>query len=88
MIKEKVIIKNEIGLHARPATLFVNVADQYQSDVKIIKDGMEVNGKSILSLLALAAEKGSEVILIVDGKDEKEAFKELKSVLEGTYEKK
>ena len=87
MIKEKVIIKNEIGLHARPATLFVNVADQYQSDVRIIKDGMEVNGKSILSLLAIAAEKGSEVILIVEGKDEKKAFEDLKAVLEGTYEK-
>ncbi len=86
MIKEKIIIKNEIGLHARPATLFVNVADKYESNVRLIKDGMEVNGKSILSLLALAAEKGSEVILIVEGKDEEKAFEELKAVLEGRYE--
>lgn len=83
MITEKIIIKNEVGLHARPAAQFVKVAEKFASKVRLCKDGIWVNGKSVLGILTLAAEKGSQVILEVDGNDEQEALVELKKVLEG-----
>ncbi|MCS7258537.1 MAG: HPr family phosphocarrier protein [candidate division WOR-3 bacterium] len=82
MIQEKIIIKNEVGLHARPAAQFVKIAEKYQSKVRLCKNGVWVNGKSVLGILTLAAEHGSEVILEVSGPDELEAFNELKKILE------
>jgi len=83
MIKEKITILNENGLHALPASRFVKLADNFKSDVIISKDGIEVSGKSIMGILTLACEKGSKVILVCNGKDEKEAFKALRKILEG-----
>lgn len=74
MIQETILIKNKSGLHARPAAHLVKVAGQYQSDIKILKDGLEVNGKSIMGVMMLAAEPGSELEFIIDGSDEKEAL--------------
>lgn len=82
MISEKLIIKNEVGLHARPAAQFVKIAERFKSNVRLCKDGIWVNGKSVLGILTLAAEHGSEVILEISGPDEREAFNELKGVLE------
>jgi phosphocarrier protein len=82
MISETLIIKNEVGLHARPAAQFVKVAERFKSNVRLCKDGIWVNGKSILGILTLAAEHGSEIILEVSGPDEPQAFNELKGVLE------
>jgi len=85
MIEENLIIKNKMGLHARPAAVFVEIASQYESDIMVSKEGLEVNGKSIMGLLMLAAEKGTEIQLKVNGDDEKEAFDELKGFLEGKF---
>lgn len=82
MIAEKIVIKNEVGLHARPAAQFVKTAEKFKSNVRLCKDGIWVNGKSVLGILTLAAEQGSEVILEVNGPDEQIAFKELKGILE------
>ncbi len=82
MISEKLIIKSEVGLHARPAAQFVKVAEKFKSNVRLCKDGIWVNGKSVLGILTLAAEHGSEIILEVSGPDEQEAFNELKGVLD------
>jgi phosphocarrier protein len=84
MITEKIIIMNEVGLHARPASEFVRIAERYSSGVRLCKDGIWVNAKSILAILTLAAEKGSEVILEVKGKDEAVAFPALRAVLTGS----
>jgi phosphotransferase system HPr (HPr) family protein len=81
MIKEEVIVGGPVGLHARPAAEFVKVAERFRSRVRLAKDGIWVNGKSILAILSLAAEKGSVVILEVTGEDEAEAFKTLKAKL-------
>jgi phosphocarrier protein len=86
MIKKKVIIENQLGLHARPAALFVKKASQYLSRVTISKDGIEVDGKSILGILMLACEKGSEIVLIVEGEDEKECFRELENLVLGKFD--
>ncbi len=80
MIEEVLIIQNKHGLHARPAAHLVKIAGKYKSDIKLFKDGLEVNAKSIMGVMMLAAEPGSEVLLHVNGEDEKAAFKELKEL--------
>ena len=84
-IKSKLIIKNKYGLHARPAALFVQTASGYNADVTISKDGLEVNGKSIMGVMMLAAEMGSEIVLKVDGKEEKELMQALTDLLKGKF---
>jgi phosphotransferase system HPr (HPr) family protein len=82
MMKDRVVIGGAVGLHARPAAAFVREAERFKSDVRLTKDGMKVNAKSILALLTLAAEAGSQVVLEVNGADEEQAFAILKSKLE------
>lgn len=67
-------IKNKQGLHARPAALFVQTANQYESEIHVIKDGEDVNGKSIMGIMTLAAEAGSTVTVQVRGRDAQEAM--------------
>ncbi len=81
MKREIITIGGPVGLHARPAAEFVKVAERFRSRVRLAKDGIWVNGKSILAILSLAAEKGSQVTLEVSGEDEKEAFQVLKEKL-------
>jgi phosphocarrier protein len=81
MIEEVLKIINKHGLHARPAAQFVKIAGRFQSDIKVIKDGLEVNGKSIMGIMMLAAEPGSEITLMVEGEDEKEAYQALKELI-------
>jgi phosphocarrier protein len=81
MIEEVLKIINKHGLHARPAAQFVKVAGKYKSDIKVIKDGLEVNGKSIMGIMMLAAEPGSEITLLVEGEDEQEAFDALNDLI-------
>jgi phosphotransferase system HPr (HPr) family protein len=82
MLKGKVVIGGVVGLHARPASSFVQLSERYSSEIRLVKDGMRVNGKSILAILTLAASKGSVVVLEVNGEDEREAFETLKHKLE------
>ncbi|MEO0019285.1 MAG: HPr family phosphocarrier protein [candidate division WOR-3 bacterium] len=81
MIRENIKIGGPVGLHARPAAEFVKIAERFKSKVRLSKDGIWVNGKSILAILSLAAEKGSLVTLEVTGEDEEEAFRALKEKL-------
>lgn len=76
------MLKNKIGLHARPAAFFVKRAEGFKCEIWVTKDGVRVNGKSILSLLTLAAEQGSRLLLEADGPDEEEALEALASILE------
>ena len=80
-IKKELIVKNKTGLHARPAALFVQMANKYESEIVIIKDDQEVNGKSIMGILMLAAEKGSKVTIVADGDDAEKAVEELSEIL-------
>jgi len=80
-IQKDIVIKNKQGLHARPAALFVQIANKFDSDISVIKDGEEVNGKSIMGILMLAAEEGAKVCLKVIGPDAEEAVKELEKIL-------
>lgn len=80
-VEKKIIVKNRQGLHARPAALFVQIANKYDSSVKVLKDDQVVNGKSIMGILMLAAEKDSEVIVVAEGSDSEEALRELELLL-------
>ncbi|MBU2494723.1 MAG: HPr family phosphocarrier protein [Bacteroidetes bacterium] len=73
MIEKKVRIINDAGLHTRPAATIVKLAAKFKSEFFIVKDGISINGKSIIGVMTLAAEKGSEVILSFEGDDEFEA---------------
>lgn len=77
MIKKKLTIKNKTGLHARPAAIFIKEADKYNSNIRIKFSNREINAKSIISLINLGLEKGKEITLKVDGRDEKKALQEL-----------
>jgi phosphocarrier protein HPr len=85
MITKKVRVKNKLGLHARPAALIVTTASKFQSEFYISKDGMRINGKSIMGVMMLAAEMGSELTLELDGPDEKEALKAIVEVIDSKF---
>ena len=86
MIEKKVSIRNKLGLHARAAVKFVNLANRFGSSVKVVKDGHEIDGKSILGILTLAATQGSEIRLVVSGRDEKEAFGALSELIHNRFD--
>jgi len=77
MLRKKIKNINELGMQARPATMIVKVATKYRSDFKIIKDDSEINGKSIMGVMTLAAEYGSILELIADGVDEEFLLEEI-----------
>ena len=86
MIKKKVTIVNEAGLHARPAAALVKTASKFQSEFHIHMYGYRVNGKSILGVMTLAAEQGAELELEVEGSDEKEAAKAITNLIENGFD--
>ncbi|OGR76388.1 MAG: phosphocarrier protein HPr [Elusimicrobia bacterium GWC2_64_44] len=73
MKKIDITITNELGIHARPAGMIANTSSRFASDIKLVKDGMEVNAKSIMGIMTLAAGKGSIIEVTAKGKDEGEA---------------
>ena len=79
--ERKITVKNKQGLHARPAALFVQLANKFDSKITVSKDGQEVNGKSIMGILMLAAEKDSEIIIVAEGSDAKEAIDALEELV-------
>lgn len=82
----KVTLKNEEGLHARPAAMFVRAANQFTSDITIVSDGDEVNGKSIIGIMSLGLYSGQEITLQADGADEAEAVENLANFIENELE--
>ena len=86
MIDKEVLIKNKLGLHARAAVKFVNLANRFSAHVKIIKDGDEIDGKSILGILTLAATQGTRIRLKLSGRDEKLALKALETLINNRFD--
>ena len=85
MFERSVKIRNELGLHARPAQLLVQAADQFRSDILFSKDGVEVNGKSIMGVMMLAAAQGSILVIRAEGSDEREAVADLVALVESKF---
>jgi phosphocarrier protein HPr len=82
IIKKKIKIKNPQGLHARPASVFVKIANRFESEVTVRKGKEAVNGKSIMGLMTLAANQGSVLELEVSGADAEKAMEELEKFLD------
>ena len=86
MVEKVFVVKNETGLHARPASQFVQKAAKFKSVIKLKKDGKEANAKSIISVLSLGASKGSEIAISCAGDDEQEALSALIELLDNLEE--
>ncbi len=80
-IERSVTIKNKQGLHARPAALFVQIANKYSSDITIQKGKQKINGKSIMGIMMLEAGVGSKILITAVGEDAEEAMGELEGLL-------
>ncbi|MBI5241372.1 MAG: HPr family phosphocarrier protein [Elusimicrobia bacterium] len=80
MIKKTLTVTPKLGMHARPAGIFVREACRFKSEVFLSKDGTEVNGKSVMQLMLLAAEYGSKIVLRVSGPDEADAMSALEKL--------
>lgn len=82
MISETVLIKNPLGLHARPASNFSKLAAKFKSDIKIIKDDKKLNAKSVLLVMSAGVKCGMEIVLTCDGVDEQEAMQALVAAID------
>ncbi len=85
MAQKKVKIRNQLGLHARPAAQLVKVATKFKSDVFIALDEHEVNGKSIMGVMMLAAAQGSQLTIITQGADEEQAMEAIIELIEAKF---
>ena len=78
-------IKNKLGLHARAASALVKTTSRFLSDIKIIKDGVEADGKSILGILSFAASKGTNITVLTDGEDADIALNTIEELIESGF---
>ena len=86
LIKKELIVKNKQGLHARPAAVFVQIANKFDARITVRHDDEEVNGKSIMGILMLGAEKDSRIIVEADGTDAEAALLELEKLINSEEE--
>lgn len=86
MIEREIEIRNKLGLHARAAAKLVHTAARFASDIKVKKGSEQVDGKSILGVLLLAAAKGSTVTVSADGSDESEAIESIQQLFEDKFD--
>ena len=86
MISQKLTIINKLGLHARAASNLVNTAGQFESEVFIDKQGNRINAKSIMGVMMLAASKGTEIMLEVDGNDEQDCMKAIVQLIDSRFD--
>lgn len=82
----KITLENETGLHARPASMLVDLAKKFESEIKIIKDGNEHNAKSMMSVLSMGAEKGTTLEFTFDGSDAKKASSKIKKLIKNNFD--
>ena len=85
MLRQSIEIINNLGLHARAAAKFVTLAQRFDAEIKVINNSREVNGKSIMGVMMLAAAKGAVIELIIDGSDEQIAFKQLCDLINNRF---
>jgi phosphocarrier protein HPr len=85
-ITKELVVTNKLGIHARPAAMFVKTANRFECDIFVEKDGERVNGKSIMGLMMLAAGPGSKLMLFVEGPDAPRAVVELEALLKKKFD--
>jgi phosphocarrier protein HPr len=85
-LKREFVVVNKLGVHARPAALFVKTANRFSCDIMVSKDGEEVNGKSIMGLMMLAAGPGSTLHVHCDGEDSSQALAEIEALIKRKFD--
>src|SRR5688572_24699962 len=85
-LKRELVVTNKLGVHARPAAMFVKIANRFQSDIFVEKDGETVNGKSIMGLMMLAAGPGSKLCVRAIGADALQALNEIEALLKRKFD--
>lgn len=85
-ISKEVTIQNRLGLHARPSAMFVKACSRFKADVWVEKDGEQVNGKSIMGLMMLAAGNGSKLLITCEGPDAERAISEIESIIDRKFD--
>ena len=85
MAEIQLLIRNQLGLHAGACALFVKTASRFKSEVQVSRDGLEVNGKSIMGVMMLAAEEGSTILVKAVGADEADALVALPELVDGKF---
>jgi len=85
-ITKELVVINKLGIHARPAAMFVKTANRFECDVFVEKDGERVNGKSIMGLMMLAAGPGSKLLVLAEGEDAARAVVELEALLRRKFD--
>ena len=86
MEERQATVKNKLGIHARPSALLVQATAKFASEIILIKDGLEVNGKSIMGVMMLAAETGSTILVRAEGEDEAEAVAKIVQMIEYKFD--
>ena len=86
MIEQQVTIKNRAGIHTRPAATLVKTAAKFKAEFTIIKDSFQINGKSIIGVMTLAAEQGSTLVLRFEGADEQDAMKAIVDLFDRAFD--
>jgi phosphocarrier protein HPr len=84
-VEKEITILNRLGLHARPAAMFVRVASRHRCEIWVAKEGEEINGKSIMGLMMLAAGQGSKLRIRAEGPDAAEAVKEIEELIQSRF---
>ena len=85
MIEREVTVRNRAGIHTRPASMLVKTASQFESEVYLRRDNYEINGKSVIGVMTLAAEQGAILTLVVEGDDEEEAANAVTELFEDGF---
>jgi phosphocarrier protein len=85
VIERTLHIKNKLGLHARAAVKFVNTANRFMADIRVLKDGSAIDGKSILGILTLAATQGTDIVIRLAGADEVAAAQALAELIDNRF---
>ncbi|SJZ94413.1 phosphocarrier protein HPr [Selenihalanaerobacter shriftii] len=85
MLEKQITVKNETGIHARPASLLVQTANEFNADIKLVKDGQEVNAKSIMGVMSLGVNSNTQITIKADGDDSKEAVDAIIDLIENNF---
>lgn len=85
MFSKEVVVQNQVGLHARPATFFIQKANEFKSTIWVEKDERKVNAKSLLGVLSLGITKGTSILVTADGSDEQEAVTTLVNLIASNF---
>ena len=85
MAEKQLVIRNQLGLHARACALFVKAASRFKSEILVARDDLEVNGKSIMGVMMLAAEEGATILVKAIGPDEELALEAIRELVDGKF---